>query len=118
MSKYSDIVKKSLVQTEPVVSEEKGFTVVDKKPYVYRCQRPPPKRGNCNYDRWEYAYFAYLTEMYRTLFESSIGWDPPAMYQFFQFIYYVSSGEICKHLEKLTEEQQEAYFEYQIKRNN
>jgi hypothetical protein len=117
MSRYADILKKSISQPQPVNSGNERVAVVDEK-HTYREEQPPPKRGDRNYNRWEYAYFPHLVEMYRILCNNEFEWDPPPMYQFFEFIYYVSSGEISEYLEKPTEEQHEAYLEYQIKRNN
>lgn len=118
MSKYADVLKKSINQTLPVSSGDERVTVTDEKPASYGYKQPPTKRGDCNYDRWERAYFTYLVEMYRIMSGYELEWNPAEMYQFFQFIYYVSSGEISHHLEKFTQEQEEAYFEYLIKRNN
>jgi hypothetical protein len=117
MPKYSDIVKKVVIQSQPVDSGDEPIIFVDRKPSAYQFRRPPAKGGGCNYDRWEYSYFAYLMEMYKILCEGEMEWDPPSMYDFFQFIYYTSSGKISANLEKLTEEQEEAYSEYMIKRN-
>lgn len=118
MSKYSDIVKKVSVQAQPVCGEFGQPAVVDEKP-KYVISRPPKKSGNCSYDRWEYSYFPYLIEMYKILCEEDdeTKWDSKLMHHFFRFIYDVSSGEISRYLNELSEEQYELYSEYLIKRN-
>ena len=116
MQRYIDVLKKSSNQPQPVNSGDERIATDSEKPTTYRCSRPPPKRGDCNYDRWERSYFTHLVEMYKIF--SRGDWNPPEMYQFFQFIFSVSSGEITEHLENFTKEEQEAYFEYLIKRNN
>lgn len=115
MSKYADVLKKGVRQPQSVCSElERVADAVEK--HEFYITRPPNKRGNCCYDRWEYSYFPQLVIMYRIFCGDETSWDPPEMYKFFRFLYDVSTGEIWHYPDQITEEQQEAYFEYQVKR--
>ena len=109
MSKYTDILKKSIIQPqEPISSKPERVVVDDEKP-IYK---PPHKRRNISYASWEYAYFPHLVNMYKII--GCDDEDARSMYNFFQFIYYVSSGKISSHLDKA---QEEIYSEYLIKRD-
>ena len=107
---YASIVKKQKEEQPEPVSEPKRITVFNEKPKL-KFPEVPRKRGDCNYDSWEYAYFPYLIEMYNICYNYDMD-----MYSFFQFIYYVSSGEIAKNLRQLTEEEYILYLKYKIKR--
>lgn len=115
MSKYADIVRKGIDQPQSTCDNSEQVTIIDEEPkYNFTC--PPSKRGNYNYDRWEYAYFSHLVNMYRIVCEDSKAWDPKSMYKFFLFIYYVSSGKISSYLDDNNEELSDLYYEYLIKR--
>lgn len=116
MSKYADILKKEVSDSQTICSEPERIAIVNKKP-KYIIKRPPKKRGDCSYDRWEYSYFPHLVNMYRIICQDDSSWDSIEMYEFFRFLYDVSSGEISGYLDNLTKEQEEAYHEYRIKRN-
>jgi len=109
MSKYKDMLKKEIIQ--PVVVEPQQSVAIDQKP-KQTIRAPPPKGRNCNYDRWEYAYFPHLVNMYRIFSGDQTAWDPFEMHQFFRFIYNVSSGEISDYLDELNENDREDYLEY------
>lgn len=109
MSKYADILKKGIEQSQSYCSETESVTTINER-YIKR-------KRNSNYDRWEYAYFSHLINMYKIVYGNDTEYDPSEMYHFFSFIYDVSSKQISQYLDKLTEEEQEAYFKYQIKRD-
>lgn len=105
--RYADIVKRDEKQGEQ--QESDGVKPDVKKPVEDR------KGGNYNYNVWEYAYFPYLVEMYKLLYDE---WTAKDMSDFCQFIYRVSSGKISPYLNDMTKEEEELYFAYIIKRNN
>lgn len=113
MSRYADIVKKPTVERPADRDQLEPVTVVNEQPRV-EFTRPPEKKGSLSYDSWEYAYFPYLNEMYKIFYDE---YNAEAMYNFFRFIYYVSSGEISKYLRKFSSEEEAIYSKYLIKRN-
>jgi hypothetical protein len=72
-------------------------------------------RNRDNYDTWEHAYFPYLLDMYKLTFDDPVP-DPTIMYKFFRFIYTVSSGSISPFLKTMSKVEEEAYFEFKLKR--
>lgn len=72
-------------------------------------------RNGDNYDTWEHAHFPYLLDMYKLSFDDPIP-DPTIMYKFFRFIYSVSSGSISSFLKTMSKAEEEAYFEFKLKR--
>ena len=117
MSKYSDVFKKSVDQEQKVFNEYETVTFANEKP-KFNITRPPKKPRNYSYDIWEYAYFPHLVKMYKIFSGNENAWDPVDMHHYFRFIYDVSSGEISKYLDDITEKQHDAYLEYQIKKND
>lgn len=75
------------------------------------------RKGDINYDSWEHAYFPYLLDMYKLTFDDPLP-DHSIMYKFFRFIYKVSSGKISPFLKQLSKNEEEAYFEFKLKRKN
>jgi hypothetical protein len=85
---------------------------------LYRKYIPRSIVKDDNYIEWEYAYFGYLLEMFKT-FKSrmfnykKINWDDPNVFSdFCQMIYYSSSGYISENLECLSKENQLLYKDY------
>ena len=72
-------------------------------------------RDRNNYDTWEHAYFPYLLDMYKLTFDDPMP-DHTIMYKFFRFIYSVSSGSITPFLKTMSKVEEEAYFEFKLKR--
>lgn len=114
MSRYADIVKKYNPEPENNGDDNAPVSVIIEKPRV-NFPRPPPKYRNVSYDSWEYAYFPYLNCMYKIFYDD---YDAELMYNFFRFIFYVSSGEISKHLRRMSEEERYIYSQYLIKKNS
>ena len=69
------------------------------------------------YDAWEHAYFPFLVEMYGLINDDPV-YDIRDMRKFFGFVFANSSGEISKYLPESTENDEDAYMDYLIKKTD
>ena len=85
---------------------------------LYRKYIPHSIVKNDNYIEWEYVYFEYLLEMFKTfknrlLKYNKIDWDNPKIFRnFCEMIYSSSSGHISKNLECVSKENEFSYRHY------
>jgi hypothetical protein len=124
--RYADVVKKSenSAISESVPDDEDSST--EQQKYVSSITRDGK---SISYDRWEYRYFPHLLNLYE-LYNGSRDSESSdtdsrvehykEMYDFFRFLFQVSSGKISSYLEDMSSVELVIYENYRnvIKRNN
>jgi hypothetical protein len=124
---YADILRKanSVVTTEPIYDEPEEYDVVSERSNV-TIKPDYITRRNSNHDSWERTYFKQLLDL-RNIFIQGMVQNQPEMEQylnsphffhrFTSFLYNNSSTKISEFIEPLSEDLENTYLEYMIKRN-
>ena len=132
MTSYANIIKKVVTVEKPVIKEKKTVKLeqIDNKISYRQCafgiMYNPYKKSQCSYETWEYHYYTELENL-KNIFCANLVQEYPELYSyfmsteftidFFAFIYKTSSQYILPNMTPISEEEEDKYCEFMIKRN-